>query len=258
MAKRLKPADIPHLGAGDGPRGECPLYFRGMDGNLVGIGLYTIRDASRLLRVPTRDVARWMFGYEYQRAEARHRIPPVAGEQRIIDDQRALSFFELLELRLIRELRHHNVSLQAIRLAIQRAREAYEHPHPFVIKRIATDGKSIFAEAANATEDQPLLDLLKRQYAINQVINDSLVAGVVFGEDGEARAWHPVPNDRVIILDPSRSFGKPIIDAAGVPTWTLFDAYVAEGRDADRVARIYDVSREAVKKAVEFESALLH
>jgi len=229
-----------------------------MDGSLFGIGLYTIADASRLLRIPTRDVSRWMFGYEYTRAKNRHHSPPVAGEQHVIDDQRALSFFELLELRLIRELRQHGVSLQAIRVAIQRAKELHNHPHPFVIKRIATDGRSIFAEAANATDDQPLLDLLKKQYAMSQVIKDSLVAGVVFDSEGVARAWHPVRNDRVIVLDPRRAFGKPIIDAAGVPTWTLFDAYVAEGRDAARVARIYEVSREAVTKAVDFESNLLH
>lgn len=229
-----------------------------MDGNLFDIGLYTIADAARLVRIPTREVARWMFGYEYTRGEERRRVLPVAGEQHMVDDQRALSFFELLELRLIRELRQHGVSLQAIRLAVQRAKEEHDHPHPFVIRSIATDGRSIFAEAAHATDDQPPLDLLKKQYAMSQVIKDSLVAGVVFGDDGVARAWHPVPKDRVIILDPRRSFGKPIIDAAGVPTWTLFDAYVAEGRDVARVARIYEVSREAVTKAVAFESNLLH
>lgn len=229
-----------------------------MDTQLVGIGLYSVSDAARLLQISQKDVGRWMFGYSYKRAGEGRELPPVAGEQMLVEEQRALSFFELLELRLIRELRRHGVSLQAIRLAIQMAREESNHPHPFVIRRIATDGRSIFADAAEKTVDAPLLDLVKRQYAIRRVINDSLVAGVVFGGDGVARAWHPVARDTVIVLDPARSFGRPIIDRAGVPTWTLYEAYKAEANDMGRVARIYEVPRTAVAKAVKFEAAHLH
>ena len=66
------------------------------------------------------------------------------------------------------------------------------------------------------TPSWTLRDLLKKQFAMSQVIKDSLVAGIVFGDDGVARAWHPVPKDRVIILDPRRSFGKGDLERAAL------------------------------------------
>lgn len=227
-----------------------------MSANLLGIGLYSIEDVSRLVRVPSRDVRRWMFGYHYRRGNERVEMPPVAGSQLRVGERDALTFFELLELRLIRELRRHEVSLQTIRVAVERAKTLAEHPHPFVIRRISTDGRRIFAEAAKESGDRELLDLVGSQYAIAKVIEDSLIAGVVFGDDGVAKAWHPNPDDASIILDPSRSFGRPILDEYAIPTWVLYEAYKAESGDIHAVSAAYDVPVELVTSAVLFESGM--
>ena len=84
-----------------------------------------------------------------------------------------------------------------------------------------------------------------------------MVRGIEFSNDVASR-WYPVSNSRAVVLDPSRIFGKPIIAKCGVPTWTLFQAYLAENRDRVRTARAYDVTAHAVDHAVRFESDLVH
>lgn len=59
-----------------------------------------------------------------------------------------------------------------------------------------------------------------------------------------------------MVLDPSRQFGTPIVAAANVPTDTLFDAFIAEGRNCKAVARMFDIDAKHVDAAVCFEQRL--
>ena len=228
-----------------------------MQNSLVGIGLYSIPEAARLARASRTDVARWMFGHDYKAHGERRHADPVAGEQLKVDDVKTLNFYDLLEVRLVRELRESGVSLQAIRKAALNAKQLFNSTHPFVLRRIQTDGRNIFAQAANDTGDDKLLDLVRKKYAFKKILETSLVKGVEFSNDVASR-WYPVPNSRAVVLDPLRNFGKPTIAKCGVPTWTLYQAFLAEDRDRDRTARIYDVTSRAVDHAVRFESDLVH
>ncbi|MGD9944372.1 MAG: DUF433 domain-containing protein [Burkholderiaceae bacterium] len=230
-----------------------------MEATLVGVGLYTVSEASRLVGAAPRDIRRWMFGYDFKGADQRtRRSEPVAGSQLQVDGTRALTFFDLLEVRLVKELRGLDISLQAIRKAVQHARALFGTQHPFVLRRILTDGRAIFAQAAGDTDDGELLDLVRQQYAFRKIIERSLIKGVEFDAEDVARRWYPVPNSSSIVIDPALSFGKPIVAKQGIPTWVLHSAYLAEGRDRLRVAKQYDVPASAVDQAVRFETALLH
>lgn len=72
--------------------------------------------------------------------------------------------------------------------------------------------------------------------------------------DTAARYW-PLGKERSVVLDPQRSFGAPIV-RRGVPTSALAAAVRAEAGDVDKVARFYDVTRQEVSDAVEFEQRL--
>jgi uncharacterized protein (DUF433 family) len=146
--------------------------------------------------------------------------------------------------------------LQSIRAASNFARKTFGNSHPFTFKRFQTDGRTIFAEVVESgkvEEDPSLLDLVKRQYVFERVMRPSL-RGVVYGEAGEARAWRPRDN-RYVILDPQRSFGKPIDNRSGVPTEVIYAAVKSEG-NPNIVARLYDLDLRAVKAAVAFQKAL--
>lgn len=223
-------------------------------GQIVGLGLYTIPEAARLTKVPARKVRGWVNGYS-QRASAGGRSAPIIHRQiPTIDGKTALGFLDLLEVRFVNWLSEYGVSWNTIRVAAERARQALGHDHPFALARFHTDGKGIFLETQEETGDRKLLDLARNNFAMYEIVEASFREGVEF-RDGVASLWHPSKTLHQIVLDPTRAFGRPIDRDSGVPTATLADAYQAEG-DFNTVARWYEVTPETVRAAVEFEFGL--
>lgn len=225
----------------------------GMDGitpSLIGIGLYTVPEAARLTRVPAAKIRGWINGYAGEhRAPVIHRqLPTIAGKP-------ALGFLDLIEVRFVNWLVGYGVGWRTIRTAAERAREALGHEHPFALARFHTDGKGIFLETQRETDDRRLLDLVRNNFAMYDVLEQSFRDGIDFDAAGVASGWRPAEGERAIILDPTRSFGRPIDDASGVPTATLADAYAAEG-SFERVAAWFDVPAESVRRAVAYELRL--
>ena len=216
---------------------------------LVGIGLYTPAEASLYTGIPAADIRRWLFGYTAHGVQ----YPGILNSELADLNEGVLGFHDLLEIRFVHAFRQHGVSLQAIRNASQQAKELFNQAYPFTCKRFQTDGRSIFATVLSETGDESLLDLIKRQYAFEQVIKPSLYEGIDYTESEAAQRWYPVKSSKAIVLDPSRNFGKPVLTAAGIDTATIFSAYKTEGKDTKRVALLYEISTAAVEAAVHFE-----
>ncbi len=225
--------------------------------SLVGVGLYTFSEASRLTKVPSRDLRRWLDGYSYKTPESQARVesPPLWDTELSGEEVEGVSFHDLLEVRFVAAFRTLGVSLQTIRFASQHARELFSHPYPFTCRRFQTDGRTIFAEAIEETGETQFLDLVKKQYAFAQVIEPSLYRGIEFGKDELALRWFPMNRSKAIVLDPQIAFGKPIVTGVGVRTSTLYDAFRAEGTKR-AVAQIFEVPMAAVEAAISFEERL--
>ena len=225
---------------------------------LTGIGLYTFHEASRLTRIPLRDLRRWLDGYSYR--DRKHHesiaIAPLWKTEFSDEQVDGISFHDLLEVRFVHAFRHHGVSLQTIRVASQRARELFATDYPFTSRQFRTDGRTIFASAMEETGETELLDLVKRQYAFRRIIEPSLYRGIEFNQDQVATRWYPSPRSKAIVLDPEVAFGKPIVTDGGVRTSILYEAFAAEG-DKDFVAKLYEVPASAVDAAVAFEESLV-
>jgi len=221
---------------------------------MIGIGLYTVAEAAAYTGIPARDISRWLFGYtvgaigskQYRSGLWRPQLADIA-------ETKALGFLDLLEIRFVHAFRQRGVSLQAIRSASQHASELFRSDYPFLCKRFQTDGRSIFATVLEETHDETLLDLVKKQYVFKQVISSSLYEGIEYDGEGGAERWFPLLRNRVVVLDPKRNFGKPIVTESGVSTATLVDAFLAEGKNAKRVANLFEVSVAAVEAAIRFE-----
>jgi uncharacterized protein (DUF433 family) len=215
---------------------------------LVGVGLYTPAEASLYTGIPATDIRRWLFGYTAHGVQH----PGLWNSELANLDECVLGFHDLLEIRFVHAFRQHGVSLQAIRSASQQAKDLFDQAYPFTCKRFQTDGRSIFATVLNETGDEALLDLVKRQYAFEQVIKPSLYEGIDYTGSGAAQRWYPVKR-KAIVLDPSRNFGKPVLASTGIDTAAIFSAYQAEGNSAKRVALLYEIPTAAVEAAVNFE-----
>jgi len=74
--------------------------------------------------------------------------------------------------------------------------------------------------------------------------------------DGSAAQWRPHGGKASIVIDPNRSFGKPLAANYGVPTAALANAVRVQG-SPKRAAGLFEVSVAIVNDAVAFERSLM-
>ena len=169
---------------------------------MIGIGLYTVPEAAAYTGIPSQDISRWLFGYT---AKRNHKPLHHSGlwRSQLADyvNSKALGFHDLLEIRFVYAFRKHGVSFQAIRAALGHARDLFDQDYPFTCKQFQTDGRSIFATVLDETNDETLLDLVKKQYVFKQVIKPSLYKGIEYDSDGDAERWFPLQSSRAVVLN---------------------------------------------------------
>lgn len=222
---------------------------------LLGVGLYTFAEASRITGVPVAAIRRWLGGYNRTRPGVgrKHYEPIVASELPVIDGVRAANFLDLVELRVIHAIlrKHPLVSWSTIHRAYHNAQQAFGQYHPFANRRLRTDGRTVFAEMT-AKKDKPLNDLAANQLVFKRLVNP-LLEDIEFDNQGRASRWTPNQHRRIVI-DPSRAFGQPIVASEGIATAVL--AAAAKNDDVQTVAKWYDVAPSSVRAALEYEKSL--
>lgn len=221
----------------------------------LDVGIYTVPQAARITGIPAASIRRWLWGQRASEGEARKALPLWNPQLPIVDHSRALGFRDLIEIRFVHEFRKRGVSLQTIRKAIDHAARLLHEVYPFSSLKFKTDGKNILAEIAEDREEKSrIFDLLTGQYLL-EIVFDRLYGGLEYSSFDELLRWWPLGKERNVVLDPRRSFGKPIVSRGGVPTAVLAGAYAAEG-SVEAVAGWYEVSLDAVRDAVEYEREL--
>ena len=224
---------------------------------IIGKGVYSISEASRLTGVPTGPIARWTRGYDFlHHGTKRHSSPIIATEIQSIGGQPVLTFQDMLEVRFLNAFRQHGVGWRAIRIASQRARELMQYSHPFSTRKFKTDGLTILADFVDETGDQHLLDLVRNQYAISKIISPFLYGGIEYNDFEEPARWFPLKNKRTVVVDPTRNFGAPIVTDFGIPTRILMQSYQSI-HSTKSVADWYEIDEGPVRDAIRFEKSLV-
>lgn len=222
--------------------------------DLAGIGLYTLKEAERFTGADTREVSRWLFGYQQKNGPS----TPLWRSQLADVEEGAhgfIGFRDLLELRIVKAFIQHEVPLRVIRAAIDNAKEMFGTDYPLTAHRFLTDGKSIFSEAMHEHGEVELIDLAKRQIVFEHIIRPELHDGIEFNESGHAARWFPVKRSNDIVLDPEIAFGKPILAQFGIRTDVLAASFAVE-RDKKTVAALFDIPVGAVTTALRYEAQL--
>ncbi len=232
-------------------RGEMATVLR--DDPASG-GFYTISEVSRYLGIERRErVRRWVVGYDCL-------DPIVLCDYKPVSRTQELSFLDLIEVRFIQHFRRQGVSLQSIRAAAKAARRELEISHPFAASHMefVTDRKRIFLHTAEKTGDERLLDIVRGQYAMYEVMEKLLAKGLTFDPDTLlAERWYPDKgNYPKIVLDPHIAFGQSTVEPFGVPTKALFEAWRANDGSSDVVAEWFEVEPVSVEQAVDYELTL--
>lgn len=221
----------------------------------IGTGFYTVPEASRLTRVPARNIGRWLGGYHHSNRGRSVEIPPLWTPQiPRLGDRLELRFRDLVEVRFVQAFVDAGLGLKTIRNCLEYARECAKDDRPFSTRRFQTDGRTIFLDSLRQSGETEMLDLKRRQFVFKQVIERSF-KDLDLSDDAVAR-WRPFNGKSSIVIDPTRAFGQPIVTDFGIPTVVLAEAAESEG-SAERAAMIFDVPAPVVRDAVKFEESLL-
>lgn len=222
----------------------------------IGVGNYSLRDAAMLLHMPYGKLRRWAAGYWYSAAEEeRFSAPVVPGDVDELEE-RVLSFYELMELFVIGFFRQQGVSMPVVRAARVRAQALLGTEYPFAMERLNTDGRGIFADLL--VDEVPAkrlkVELSKGQIAFSEVVEPFFRKNVDY-ENGLASTYWPMGRERPVLLDARRSFGRPIVLSTGTPTFALYAMHKG-GEAHEAIAAWYDVTREELDTAIEYEDSL--
>jgi uncharacterized protein (DUF433 family) len=222
-----------------------PVYFN--------TGIYTVRDAVHLTGVSVGRIRRWLRGYRFRSRKKAYASKPLwRGQWEPIGHSIALGFLDLIEIRFVDAFLKAGVTWSTLRLAHERAAKAFGVSHPFCTKGFMTDGREIFVELHHDTREASLVNIVTHQQVFAQIVRPFLKDLDFDSGKGIAR-WWPLGNERQVVLDPSRNFGRPIVDRHGVPTEVLARAAAACGGSLGEVSKWYDVPEAEIRDAVEFE-----
>lgn len=216
--------------------------------------MYSSSEAGRLAGLNATRVRRWLKGYSYHyESDLRHKTPVLlrAEEKR---SSNYASFLDLIDLLFVKRFLDHGISLQKLRKALNEATEILGTNH-FAREIFFTDGKDIYLKVRKQGDN--LLQLLSNgQWVIAPVIQQ-LAKQIEFDHpSGLARRWIPKSGGGLIVLDPFISFGRPTLVGKGIVTANIYDFYVAENKNIERVCSWWKLTPPEVQAAVNFESAI--
>lgn len=223
---------------------------------LVGRGMYSFPRASELTGIPSQSLRRWALGRTAAAGSASTR-PLVSLDIPDIDDENALSFLNLVELKLVGEFRRLGLPLQYIRRVVEVLRDSYDFEHPLACRRLLTDGHAIFAEIDERGEFA-CLEIAGRRpnHFVMQDVVQPFFKDIEFYHDSDlARRWFPLGLEGGIVIDPSIAMGEPVLAGRGLQT-SMLASLVQAGDSPEEVADWYEVLPDEVRLAVRFESGL--
>lgn len=211
----------------------------------LGHGLYTYGEAARLTHLSSRRVRDWFSAPDT--GSFRHgRVL-----QQDYTELNLISFLDLIEVAVAGHMRELGISLASIRKARASLSRYLETSHPFSHRDIYTDGETVFVHLEKESgKDRELIEVIRQQHAIPEVLMPYLKRVDYDAANCLARQWNIADG---VVIDPTRSFGKPIVTSCAIPTSVLAAAYASNQQDAEAVAEWYSVTADSVRAAVEFE-----
>ena len=207
----------------------------------LGNGLYTIPEAAMYARVPTRMMARWLFGSDAGESVLTPEFDP---------SDKQVSFLDFVQTLAIREIRiWRKVSLPKIRSAIKVAEKTFGLKYPFARKHCAyllndelvikpPPGDELFEIAGS--QGQGLFPFV-----------EGYLKSLSFSDAGLANLYNIYKfADVQIVMNPKVHFGEPMLPS-GYSAATICDAIRAEG-GIQEAAKVFGIPEEEVGAAYKF------
>jgi uncharacterized protein (DUF433 family) len=149
--------------------------------------------------------------------------------------------------------------MQRVRKALEYAARHTNADHLLASERILTDGKELFWEYQQRSAGEVHLVNLSRggQKAFPEAVMRYL-REMEWGRDHFATRWWPgaAPGEGVVVVDPRRAFGAPVVAGTGIRTEDVFSRFSA-GESLEDLASDYGLSLDQIQAAVRLEVRLL-
>lgn len=223
------------------------------------LGLYSIPEAARLARIPSRSLVNWTRGYRYFASgrwkDARPVVAPL-----VQDGSSALSFVNLTEILTLAGFREAGVSMQKLRRALDYVRREMDVEHPLATQRILSDGVDLFWEYQERhREEVVLVNIVRSGQRVFPEAVMRYLREIEWGRDTFASRWWPGASEAgagQIVVDPRRAFGSPVIAGTGIRTEDVFLRFSA-GEPLSELADDYGLTFEQAEAAVRAEARFL-
>ncbi len=216
--------------------------------SLLDRPLYGVGQAARLLHLPSPDtLRRWLDGY----SRAGKEYPPVIRERSTGND--VMTWGEFVEARYLAEFRNKGVSLQHLRVIVDRLREEYRTPYPLAHAKPFHDDVDVVMRLQEQSDlpDALRLVVVRNGQLVLSSSSKSFVSKVVYAQD-LARKLRPAGVASPVVIDPLRSYGMPSLEGRNLRTENIVELYEA-GESAEAIAEAYDLTVGQVDAAVRFE-----
>ena len=165
-----------------------------------------------------------------------------------------LSFRNLVELHVLGAMRRtHEISLPNVRKALRYVSRQFHVRHPLVAAQFQTDGVNLFLERygqlVNVSRDGQLVMREALEASLTRIERDTRGIPV--------KLYPYTRNElqdapRVVVIDPTVSFGRPVIAGTGLATEVIAERYKA-GESIEDLAADYARSAQEIQEAVRCE-----
>jgi uncharacterized protein (DUF433 family) len=212
---------------------------------------YTLAEAAYYLSIPVATLRSWVLGRDYPVADGERRSAPIID---IADKKRKLlSFINLVEAHVLSAIRReHAIQLPKIRQAIAYLRSQLQSRRPLADQQFETDGLDLFVEKygqlINITRDGQLAMRNVLQSFLKRVKRDERGAPVKLYLFVRGAMDEPF----AVVVDPSVSFGRPVLEGTGIPTEILAQRYKA-GDSYEQLVEDYGRPKEEIEEAIRYE-----
>lgn len=220
---------------------------------------YPLSDAARYLQVPPATLRSWVAGRTYPTARGSRFFQPLIVPPDRTHHGLTLSFINLVEAHVLDAIRRtHGIALPKVRTALQFVKKELKTEHPLADKSFETDGIDLFVrhygQLINASRDGQLAMQSVLEAYLDRIERDtSGVALRLYPFTRNRSASSAVRREpRSVVIDPSISYGRPVLAGTGVPTSVLAERYKA-GDSIKVLSQDYGLPTDEIEEAIRCE-----
>lgn len=213
---------------------------------------YTVSEAARYLGIPVSTLRSWVIGRKYPTSFGVRLFRPLISIAARKPD--LLSFMNLVEAHVLDAIRQdYGVPIMKVRTALDYVSKRIAGRNPLATQEFETDGLNLFVhrygQLINVSQDG--------QLAMRQLL-EAYLHRIERDASGIPSKLYPFTRKRsteepkVVVIDPSISFGRPVLVGTGVPTAVIADRYKA-GESIDALADDYGRGRLEIEDAIRSE-----